>query len=140
MSTLQKQIRDRVVQLVQTATLLPLSSIYRAPRRDIDAADLPAVLVYSHSDHPLSGDDDHQRQHERLYVLRIEARVATRVEDDATDLLASQIRKALLADDTLAGLVYRITWDQQQWDGVEEQVPESGTALDFSFHYLYQPE
>lgn len=140
MSTLQKQIRDRALTLIQTATGLPALSLYRAPRRDIDAGDLPAILIYSHADHPVNSEDDQQRSHERAYTLRVEIRVAARIEDDATDLLASQVRHALLSDDTLGGLVWRTTWDQQQWDGVENQTPESGTALDFSFFYRYDPE
>jgi hypothetical protein len=54
--------------------------------------------------------------------------------------MAAQVRHAILPDDTLGGLVMRTIWAQQQWDGVENDIPESGTALDFTFHYLYQPE
>lgn len=140
MSTVQKAIRDQVVTRIQVATGLPLGSIYRAPRRDIAAADLPAVLIYSHGDKAANLDDNQQFPHERMYTLRVEVRAQGRVEEDATDNLATQIRHALLTEDTLAGLVIRTLWEQQQWDGVENDVPESGTALDFTFHYLYQPE
>lgn len=140
MSTLQKAIRDQVVNLIQTATGLPTGSIYRSPRRDIAATDLPAVLVYSHGDKAANLDDNQQYPHERMYTLRVEVRVQGRVEEDVTDPLATQIRHALLAEDTLGGLVIRTLWEQQIWDGVEEDIPESGTALDFTFHYLYQPE
>jgi hypothetical protein len=140
MSTLQKQIRDQVVTRVMTVTGLAAGSVYRAPRRDIPASDLPAVLIYSHGDNPVNAEDNQQYPHERAYTVRVELRVAARVEDDATDAMAAQIRHAILPDDTLGGLVMRTIWAQQQWDGVENDIPESGTALDFTFHYLYQPE
>lgn len=140
MSTLQKAIRDQAVTRIQAATGLPLGSIYRAPRRDIDAAALPAILIYSHGDRAANLDDNQQFPHERMYTLRVEVRVQDRVEEDATDLLASQIRHALLPEDTLGGLVIRTLWEMQQWDGVENDEPLSGCALDFIFHYLYEPE
>jgi hypothetical protein len=141
MSTLQKQIRDLVLTKVQATTGFTDANSYRAPRRDIPAVDLPALLIYSHNDRPIDADVDQRFPHERAYTLRVELRVKERVEDDATDLLASQVRRALLTtDDTLGGLVMRTIWDQQQWDGVENDIPESGTALDFTFHYVFQPE
>jgi len=140
MSTLQKQIRDQVVTLLTAATGLPAGSIYRSPRRDIPADTLPAILIYSHGDRPVNADEDHQDTHERTYTLRVEIRVQGRVEEDATDDLAVQVRRAILADDTLGQLTIRGLWESQQWDGVENDLPESGTALDFTFHYFWSPE
>ena len=59
------------------------------------------------------------------------------------------MRQALLQDETfqgnfpdtaLDGLAIRITWMDQQWDGVEEETPISGTVLDFNVHYVSTPE
>jgi len=140
MTTLQKQIRNQVFDLVLAQAGLPAESLYRSPRRDIPAVDLPAILIYSHGDRPVNADDDHQQIHERVYTLRIEIRVAARVEEDATDDLAVKVRRAILTDDSLGQLVNRTQWEQQQWDGVENDIPESGTALDFAFHYFWSPE
>lgn len=140
MSTRQKQIRDLVLAAIQTATSLTSESIFRAPRRDIPTELLPAVLIYSHSDVPVDPMADQRYPHERAYTLRVELRVAERVEDDATDALAADVRRAVLTDDTLGGVAMHTSWANQQWDGVENEIPESGTALDFTFHYVYEPE
>lgn len=140
MSTIQKRIRDQVVTLLTAASGLPAESIYRAPRRDVPVESLPALLIYSHGDRPVSQEDDHQGVHERIYTLRVEIRVAARVEEDATDDLAVSVRRALLTDDSLGKLANRAIWESQQWDGVENETPESGTALDFSFYYFWSPE
>jgi len=140
MSTLQKQIRTRVAALLATASGLPTASIFQSSRRDIPVSLLPALLVYSHADKPVDTEEDHSKPHQRIYTLRIEARVADRPEEDATDTLCIAIRKAILQDDSLAQLVIRTSWDLQQWDGVEEATPVSGSALDFNFHYFWSPE
>jgi len=147
MSTHQKQIRDAVKALLVTATGMQMATstptpgcIYPSARRDIPDELLPAILVYSHADKPVDPDEDHSKSHQRIYTLRVEARVADRPEEDATDALCIAIRKAVLQDDTQAQLIIRTTWDLQQWDGVEQVVPVSGSALDFNFHYFWSPE
>ena len=140
MSTLQKQLRDHVTTLLATATGLPSGSIFSSPRRDIPVELLPALLIYSHADKPMDEEEDHSKEHQRIYTLRVEARVSDRPEEDATDTLSIAIRKAILQDDTLATLVIRTTWALQQWDGVEEKAPVSGSAQDFNFHYFWRPE
>lgn len=140
MSTIQKLIRQQVVDRCLAATALPSGSIYLSPRRDIPAEDLPALLIYSDSDVPVNQDDDQQQTHERAYTIIVGICVPARVEEDATDALAVQVRRALLSDDTLGQLVIRTLWSRQQWDGVENEIPESSTALSFTFHYFYQPE
>ena len=62
-------------------------------------------------------------------------------EDDATDYLARLVRKALLTESYPVQEVLQITWNEQQWDGADDgEDPMSGTALDFDFHYLFDPE
>lgn len=142
MSSVQAQIRAAAQPLLLAATALPAGSYYKAPRFNIPESALPALLVYSHGDKPLSPDDDEMLPHERVYTLRVEIRVQERPEDDATDALATAVRRALLKDDSLGlgGVVRRVVWIDQQWAGVEEDNPISGTALDFNVHYLWSPE
>jgi len=138
MSSLQFQIRAAAKPLLLAAT--GLTSLFSSPRRNLGTAELPALCVFSHGDKPLNMDDDQTQPHERVYTLRVEIRVANRPEDDATDAMAIQVRRAMLADDTLGGLVRRIVWIDQQWDGSENDEPLAGTALDFNCHYLWRPE
>ncbi len=139
--SVQAQIRAAVQPLLLAATGVPESSYFKAPRRNLGAAELPALCVFSHADKPVDPDSDAMQSHERVYTLRVEIRVLDRPEDDATDALAMQVRRALLADDSLGGLARRITWTDQQWAGAEDQEdPLSGTALDFNVHYLWSPE
>lgn len=139
--TLQAQIRAAARALLMAKTGFPEESIFRAPRRNLSPEELPALCIYSHGDRPVNPDDDATRPHERVYILRVEVRVSDRPEDDATDDLASQVRQAILTDDSL-GLpdVRRIVWADQQWDGAEDEKPLAGTALDFNVHYLWRPE
>lgn len=142
MSTIQKQIRDAFVSLITAQ--VPGVNVFRAPRRDLGEADLPAICIFSHTDRPESEDDDHQQSHPRVYTLRVEIIVAGRVEEDVTDDLAVSVRKAVLSDDSLAGgglaLTRRITWSQQTWSGAEGDPAEALTGLEFNCFYLWRPE
>lgn len=138
--SIQAQVRAAAKPRLLAATGIPEASYFPSPRRNLSSKELPALCVFSHADKPLNPDDDETQPHERVYTLRVEIRVQDRPEDDATDLLAMQVRRAFLADDSLGGLVRRIGWSDQQWAGAEEENPLSGTALDFNVHYLWLPE
>lgn len=135
--TIQRQIRDAIAALLEA---IPGVQVFRSPRRVLAAAELPALCVYSQGDRPQDEDDDHQRAHWRVYTVRVEIRVAALPEDDATDDLAAEVRRALLAERALGGLVDRITWTEQAWDGDEADTQLGGTALDFACYYLWRPE
>lgn len=135
--TIQRQIRDAIAALL---TPLPGVNVFRSPRRVLAAGELPAVCIFSQGDRPQEDDADHAKQHWRVYTVRVEIRVPALPEDDATDYLAVEVRRALLADDTLGGLVDRITWTEQAWDGDEADAQLGGTALDFACFYLWRPE
>lgn len=135
--TLQKDIRDFVAARL---ALIPSCTVFLAPRREIGQGELPALCLYSGTDQAASEDDDHARQHERVYTLRVEIRASGRPEEDATDSLAQAVRRAILTDDTFGSLVYRTTWSSQAWDGDEADYPLAGTILEFRVHYLWRPE
>jgi len=137
MSSQQRTIRNAVVTLLEA---IPGVHVFRSPRFEIAEAELPALAVFSHGDRPEDQDDDHQKSHRRTYTLRVEIRAKGRPEEDATDDLAVAVRKAILADDSLGGLVHRITWAEQAWDGDEGEFPLAGTYLDFNVFYLWRPE
>lgn len=139
MTTTQRKIRDVVASRIQAA--LPAAHFFRSPHRDLAEAELPAVCLWGITDRPSAGDeDDHQGPHERVYTVRTEILAAGRGDDDATDDLAVEVRRAVLADDTLGGLVNRTTWAEQTWDGSEGEFPLSGTLLNFNVFYLWRPE
>lgn len=139
MTTTQRKIRDVVASRIQAA--MPEVHFFRAPHRDLAEAELPAVCLFGLTDRPENGDeDDHQQAHNRVYTLRVEILAAARGDDDATDDIAVSVRRAVLADDTLGGLVHRITWAEQTWDGSEGEFPLSGTLLNFNVFYLWRPE
>ena len=140
MSTMQKQIRDAVVALVTTASGLPTTSIFRAPRREIPVSCMPAIAIYSKNDTPENVDADQMQPHVRIYTITVEIRASARPEEDATDALAIAIRRALLAEDSLGGPALRTIWTNQIWDGAEDENPLAGTALDFAIHYRWRPE
>jgi hypothetical protein len=134
--TLQKSVRDFIVSALQAAGL----TVFRAPRFELGEENLPAVAVYSRGDRPENPDDDHQKAHARVYTVRVECRAKGSPEEDATDDLAVKVRRSILADDTLGGLVNRTTWSEQVWDGDEGEYPLAGTVLEFSAFYLWRPE
>ena len=140
MTTIQRQIRDAAVALIQSQ--LPTVQVMRSPRRDLGEADFPAVCIFSHQDRPLSEEDDHMQAHERVYTLRIEVIASARPEEDATDDLCVAVRKALLADDALGltGVVRRTTWSLQTWAGSDADPAEALSGLEFNTYYLWRPE
>lgn len=143
MSTQQKIIRDAFVALItaEVAVLVAEEHIFRSPERDLADKEYPALCIFSHGDRPSNPDDDQRFPHQRIYTLRVEGVAHGRPQEDATDPLAKAVRKAVLSDDTLQGLVMGITWDNQIWGGSEgENVAQAVTALDFNVHYLFQPE
>jgi hypothetical protein len=146
MSTLQKAIRDLAVVNL-TAQLPGGTNIKRAPRRSLDDSEiLPGcVCIFSHGDRPENQDDDQMLPHPRIYTLRVEGIANGRPEEDATDTLATAIRRAFLLDDsfTPAGgtaLCSRVVWVGQIWSGDEGDPVQALTALDFDCHYLWRPE
>lgn len=142
MSTQQKAIRDAIVARLTTelAGLVAPEHIFRSPERDLADSEIPAVCVFSHSDRPVDPDDDPRYPHQRIYTVRVECVGLGRPQEDATDGLATAVRKAVLADDTMQGLLMRMTWDNQIWSGSEGDPVQGLTALDFNCHYLFQPE
>ena len=137
---IQRQIRDAVQARIQAA--LPAVTIFRSPRGIIPESALPAVAIYSESDRATEEDSDQARVHERVYTLRTELRVAALPEDDATEDLAQALIRAVMSESDsgpMDGLVHRLTWGEQAWDGDEADSPLGGTTLDFSFHYLWRP-
>ena len=138
MSSIQFQIRAAVRPALQAATgLEPLNS----PRQNLATKQLPALILFSHGDKPLDANEDHSRQHPRVYTLRVEIRVQDRPEDDATDDLAVLVRTTILQGGTFGvPAVREVFWLDQQWAGAEGDVPLVGTALDFNFVYLWSPE
>jgi len=136
--SLQKQIRLALVALLTQG--FPDMHVFQAPRRQLDHPDMPSLSIFSHEDRPLNDEDDQQRSHIRCYTVRVELRVESLVEDDATDDLAVRVRQCLMTESLLGGLALRITWSAQQWDGAEGETPMAGTALDFNIHYLWRPE
>lgn len=140
MSIVQRQIRD-AVEAALVATLPGTVHVLRAPRSQVGRINLPGVAFFGHGDRPYESDADTQREHRRIYTVRVEARVEAKPEDDATDDLARLVRKALLTESFPVQDVLQITWNEQQWDGADDgEDPMSGTALDFDFHYLFDPE
>ena len=138
-TTLQSQVRTYLETAINAA--FPGVAFFRSPKRELDTSELPAVCIYSHRDRPENGDnDDHQHAHPRVYTVRVEVRVSALGEEDVTDSYAMAIRKAVLADDSLGGLVSRVTWTSQEWDSDEADPPLSGTALDFNCFYEWRPE
>jgi hypothetical protein len=137
MSTLQKQIRTYVgAQILATTGLTVLSS----PRVEIPVENLPAIAVFSHSDKAVDAAADSSRKHQRIYTLAVDLTAMGRGEEDITEPTAILIRKAILADGSLGGLVNYTTWADQQWAGTETDKPMAGTVLLFSFHYFWSPE
>jgi len=136
--TTQRAIRDAVQPLLLAIPGIDPGHVHRSPRRDIPDDDLPALCVFSSSDRPVDADADTQMIHERDYTLRVEVLVSERSEEDATDYLAGKVRKALLGSEWIGG-ASSIQWAGQTWDGVEGGDPLSGTALDFTFRYTYDP-
>lgn len=140
--TIQGAIRSEVIRRIQAVA--PWATIQQSLRRETAQEELPCIIVYSHGDRAQDEDQDHAQAHERVYTLRVEIRVDGRPEEDATDELATVVRRAVLPDDpdgrTLAGLVRRTTWSAQEWAGDEGEFPLAGTALDFSFYYQWRPE
>ena len=138
MSTIQKQIRDAVMARLQT--IPGVTTFFRSCHRVVGEQELPAVFLYSHNDRAVNERDNQQEPHERAYTVRVEIRLEGRPEEDVTDDLCIAVRRALLQDVTLNGLVNRIVWTDQAWDGTEDENALAGSALDFSIFYLWKPE
>ena len=135
-TTTQRAIRDAVYQ--RLVTILDQEHVWKCPRWDLPDGHLPALCVFSASDTPADAEADTQEIHERDYTLRVVIQVNERTEDDATDLLADSVRAAILRAEWL-GDAMSVRWTSQTWDGVEGGDPLSGTALDFTFRYTYDP-
>lgn len=138
------KVKARLQAALPGTTLLLVS-----PRYEVPAEQLPAVLLFSRGDRPEGEKYNPTVAHPRVYTIQVEIRVRAREEEAATDDLAVTIRRALLLDETakgllpdtaLDGLARRVVWADQQWDGVETEVPISGTRLEFDIHYVWQPE
>jgi hypothetical protein len=135
--TIQRQIRDAMAARISAETT---TNVFRAPRRVLPASECPAVCLFGHQDRPENDDDDSTGRHFRLYTVRVEIVVCGEPEDDRTDAYAAAVRRALLADDSLGGLVEKTTWTEQTWDGDHETDPIlARTGLDFTCRYLWSP-
>ena len=140
MATRAFLIRESFHAKIVAATDLADTKVLRSPRFQVDAADLPVVAVYAHGDRPVDPEAISDRRHDRVYTVAVEINAVGRIEEDATDVLATAVRKAILADGTLGGLCSYITWASQEWGSKETQVAESATLLLFSCHYMWSPE
>jgi len=142
MSTQQKAIRDAIVARLTTelAGLVAPEHIFRSPERDLADNEIPAICIFSHQDRPVDEEDDQRFPHQRVYTLRVEVVAKGRPQEDAADDLASHVRKAVLAEDTLGGLCVRITWVGQLWSGFEGEIVQALSGLDLNCYYLFRPE
>ena len=140
MATIGSQIRAYFHAQIVAATGLASAKVLKSPRFTVDAKDLPLIAVYSHSDKPEDADQISSRTHGRIYTVAVEMDVQGRIEEDATDALAVQIRKAILSDGTLGGICTYTTWSSQEWGSKETAIAESASVMLFSCHYMWRQE
>lgn len=131
-----KLIRDAIYAAIQAKTGLPNDQILKSPRHALPVESLPAIAIYGTTDRILSPDGEPQ---DRIYTVAVDITTVGRIEDDATAVLAQQVRAAITDDDSFGGLAMRTVWASQEWGGSEQQTkPISGTLLTFDVYYRSQ--
>lgn len=104
MSSARKEIRNRVIELLSAANIVPTGRLFRNRMRSLETAELPAMLVYTF-DEPVVKHAESPKEYERRLSLSVEI-VGTASEDldDLLDDLADRVEKVINDNYDLGGL------------------------------------
>ncbi len=133
------QVLTDLVGRLQAAATVAGSNVERARDVDLDAVELPIILVFVKDIE--AGEDaflGNNRTYEREVALQIEAYLPTQSGlDDALYLIEDQIRAVVMADETHGGLATQTLWRKTAFDWTTENVedPFGWAVVEFTVYY-----
>jgi hypothetical protein len=135
-----RQILEYVRAQILLETGLTDDQVHFLTSIDTPVENLPDVVVFSLLDKPTreeGTDSDGSQEHQ--YSFGVTVSVKSEDEKD-TDLLACQVRKAVLQDVTLGRLAFGTVWDGQEWGSGNASAPTAMTKLTFTATYQWSQE
>ena len=140
MSTpISRQILAYAQAHILTETGLAAAHVHGLDGIDVDPSNLPDIVLMSMEDKLQENSEDSAGGMTRDYTFAI-AITAKSTAESATDTMASQVRKALLVDPYLGGLILDLSWDSQEWGSGSGSTPLAMTRLTFTATYAWRPE
>jgi hypothetical protein len=134
-----RQILAYAMTQILTETGLAASHVHSLDGIDIDPSALPDVVLMSMEDKIQEDTEDSAGGMVRDFEFSVAITAASTAES-ATDTLASQIRKALMSDPYMGGLILDLRWDSQEWGTGSGSTPLAMTRLTFTAPYAWRPE
>lgn len=134
-----RQILAYAMAQILAETHLAAAQVHFLDGIDVDPSALPDIVLMSMEDKIQENSEDSAGGMVRDYTFACAVTAASTVES-ATDTLASQIRKALLTDPFLGGLILDLAWESQEWGTGSGSTPLAMTRLTFTATYAWRPE
>jgi hypothetical protein len=135
-----RQILNYARAAIIAETGLSESQVYLDMGEDVDDDALPQVILFAQSDDPREDDGENSDGREdRVFSFGASIAVSTG-DPSGTDALAVQIRKALLSDRSLGGLVRWTSRGTQTWGRGAGSTPTQMTEQLFKTIFVFEPE